>query len=108
MARSLNVRSRGHHGDGERKARTFSLPWGAGIIEEEAQAADAYHRPTIQLLTFTEGEAAGNRQVRFCYYDQVGRFQRSPLIVDEANLSQLRAALKKTPKLRQMLRKLIN
>lgn len=39
--------------------KTFSLHWGSGVIEEEAQFATHYHRPTLQLLKFTAGEADG-------------------------------------------------
>ena len=87
-------------------ARTFSLHWGSGVIEEEVQIVTAYHRPTIQLLKFTGGEAAGAREIRFCHYDHHGRFQRSPLIIDEGDLGALSRALKAAPKLRRMLAKL--
>jgi hypothetical protein len=90
-----------------RGKRTFSLRWGSGIIDEQAQASSRYHRPTIQLLRFLEGEAAGARQLRFCYYDHYGRFQRSPLIIDEADIPALRAALSHTPRLRRLLQRLL-
>ena len=41
------------------KPKTFSLLWGSGIVEEEAQIQCEYHLPTIQLLKFTAGQAAG-------------------------------------------------
>jgi hypothetical protein len=91
----------------EAKPRTFALHWGSGVIEEEATIADRYHRPAIQLLKFLDGEARGTHEIRFCYYDNHGRFQRSPLIVDEANLHELGAALKQTPRLRALLKRLI-
>jgi hypothetical protein len=87
--------------------KTFSFPWGSGIIEEEAQIETPYHRPTIQLLRFTEGEAAGGQEIRFCFYDRRGRFQRSALIVDAAELGRLRVALQRTPKLRKLLTRLV-
>ena len=34
------------------KVKTFSLHWGSGIVEEEAQIGTEYHVPTIQLLKF--------------------------------------------------------
>jgi hypothetical protein len=86
-----------------RKEKTFSLHWGSGIIEEEVQIATPYHMPTIQLLKFTVGPAAGRRAVRFCHYDARGRFQRSPLIVDEKDIETLSKALTKTSKLRTIL-----
>ncbi len=87
--------------------KTFSLHWGSGLVEEEAQIATPYHRPTIQLLKFTEGEAKGSYEIRFCVYDQSGRVQRMPLIVDERDLAPLRKALKQTPRLRKLLAKLV-
>lgn len=87
----------------KRAPKEFSLPWGKGIIEEEVQIETPYHRPTIQLLKFLEGEAAGTYEVRFCHYDRRGRFQRSPLIVDAKEFRRLQAALRKTPKLRKLI-----
>ncbi len=88
------------------KAKTFSFHWGSGVIEEEAQIMTPYHVPTIQLLKFTEGEASGSYEIRFCHYDKRGRFQRSPLIIDLNDLPRFRKALNLTPKLRRLLRKL--
>jgi len=92
---------------GHAAAKTFSLHWGSGLIEEEAQIATAYHRPTIQLLKFTAGEAAGTYEIRFCHYDHHGRFQRSPLIIDEKDVPALKKALAATPKLRRLLARLV-
>jgi hypothetical protein len=87
--------------------KTFSLHWGSGVIEEEARSVTAYHSPTIQLLKFTAGEAAGTYEIRFCHYDHHGRFQRSPLIIDEKDIPALREALAATPKLRRLLARLV-
>lgn len=89
------------------KSKSFSLHWGSGVVEEEVQSAGPYHRPTIQLLKFLDGEAAGTWQIRFCYYDHAGRFQRSPLIVGNDDLPKLRAALMKAPRLRALLKRLV-
>ncbi|HBZ68509.1 MAG TPA: hypothetical protein DEP35_01635 [Deltaproteobacteria bacterium] len=91
----------------ESEAKTFSLHWGSGVIEEEVQIATPYHHPTIQLLHFLDGEAKGSYEIRFCHYDHRGRFQRSPLIVDEKALPELRKALLRAPKLRRLLAKLV-
>ena len=91
----------------ERTMKTFSLHWGSGVVEEEAQIETPYHRPTIQLLKFTEGKAKGSYELRFCTYDHRGRFQRMPLIVDARELAPLRKALKRTPKLRKLLAQLL-
>jgi hypothetical protein len=86
--------------------KTFSLHWGSGIIEEEVQVVTPYHRPTIQLLKFTEGDAAGSYEIRFCSYDHRGRFMRMPLIIDEDEIGKIRRALQKAPKLRKLLSRL--
>jgi hypothetical protein len=87
--------------DAEQK--TFALPWGNGVVEEEVQVEAEYHLPTIQLLRFTEGRAKGTFEIRFCHYDHEGRFQRSPLIVDARDLRRLGRALQGAPKLRHLL-----
>jgi hypothetical protein len=91
----------------ERTMKTFSLHWGSGVVEEEVQIETPYHRPTIQLLRFTEGQAKGTYEIRFCVYDHSGRFQRMPLIVDERDLVPLRKALRRAPKLRKLLAQLL-
>ena len=63
--------------------KPFPLHSGNGIIEEEVQIETEYHLPTIQLLKFTDGKAKGTYEIRFCHYNHHGRFQRSPLIIDE-------------------------
>jgi hypothetical protein len=89
------------------KPKTFSLHWGSGVIEEEAQIETRYHRPTVQLLKFTRGQAAGSYEIRLCHYDLKGRFQRSPLIVDAADVPRLGRALKRAPRLRRLLGRLV-
>jgi hypothetical protein len=88
------------------KPKTFSLHWGSGVIAEEVQIVTEHHRPTIQLLEFTAGAAKGTREIRFCFYDHHGRFQRSPLIFDEQDIPALRAALEAAPNLKRLLAKL--
>ena len=83
--------------------RPFSLHWGDGSIVEEATYAGEHHEPSLQLLEFDEGYLA----VRFCYYDHTGRFQRSPLIVNESEVVGLRKALAAAPRLRSLLRELV-
>ncbi len=89
-------------------AKTFSLHWGSGIIEEEAQIVTPYHLPTIQLLKFTGGQALGSYEIRFCHYDHRGRFQRSPLIIDEKDIPAVKKALVSTPKLRKLLARMVS
>ena len=89
------------------KPKTFSLHWGSGTVEEEAQIQCEYHNPTIQLLRFTEGEAKGALEIRFCHYDHGGRFQRSPLILDAKDVPRFKRALNKTPILKKLLAQIV-
>jgi hypothetical protein len=86
--------------------KTFALHWGSGIIAEEAQIATEHHRPTIQLLEFTDGPAKGSLEIRFCFYDHRGRFQRAPLIIDDGDVAALGRALDKTPRLKRLVARL--
>jgi hypothetical protein len=83
--------------------RPFEMPWGKGEIVEEATASDEWHEPAIQLLRYEDGSYA----VRFCHYDERGRFQRSPLMVSAKTLAGLRRSLAATPRLRRLLRRLV-
>ena len=87
--------------------RPFSYHWGGGQIVEEAAYTGQHHEPSIQLLEYDEGEAAGGWSIRFCFYSREGRFQRSPLVVGDDELDGLRAALKRTPRLRALLKRLV-
>lgn len=86
--------------------RPFTMHWGSGQVIEEAAVTLEHHNPAIQLLRYDDGEAAGSLSVRFCYYSHDGRFQRSPLLLGEADIEPLRDALRQTPQLRDLLRRL--
>ncbi len=58
--------------------RSFKMPFGSGMIVEEASITSKYHEPTIQLLKFDNGD----KVIRFCSYNK-GKFSRSPLMIDE-------------------------
>ncbi len=79
------------------------MPWGKGAIVEEATAVGEWHEPALQLLRYEDGTYS----VRFAHYDHRGRFQRSPLMVSAKTLTALRRALKDAPRLRALLRKLV-
>jgi hypothetical protein len=83
------------------------MHWGRGEIIEEATFSAEYHEPTVQLLSYTEGQAAGSYSVRFCSYNHRGQFQRSPLMLGDAEIAGLRTALKETPQLREILKQLV-
>jgi len=87
--------------------RKFSLHFGSGVVAEEATCSGEYHEPTIQLLDFQEGDAAGTIMLRFCSYNHRGGFQRDPLLLSESDVGALREALRKTPRLHELLRRLI-
>ena len=91
---------------GREVPRPFAFHWGGGQIIEEAAYVGEHTEPAIQLLEY-EGHP-GSYGIRFCYYNLDGRFQRSPMMIDgEDSFEGLRAALKHTPKLQAMLRKLV-
>lgn len=85
------------------KPRRFSLHWGEGVVAEEARVAGEHHDPALQLLRFDDGPV----QVRFCYYDKRGRFQRSPLILGDDDIALLREELQGQPELLGILRRLV-
>ena len=86
-----------------RLPRPFNLPWGAGeIVEEAAFAAHAGEHgwePTIQLLVYADG----SETLRFCYYDERGRFGRGPMLLRPEDLPALRDALAEAPRIRALL-----
>ena len=85
--------------------RPFKFHWGGGQIIEEASYVGQHTEPAIQLLEY-EGHP-GTYGIRFCYYNHAGRFQRSPMMIDgDDSFEGVRQALRETPKLRELLRKL--
>ena len=52
-------------------------------------------------------ENTGSASIRFCYYSLDGRFQRSPLMLSTDEIEGLREALRGAPKLRELLRRLV-
>jgi len=89
-----------------RVPRPFALPWGIGEVVEEvsipAGAEGHGWEPTVQLLAYAEG----GETLRFCYYDQRGRFGRGPMLLRPEDLAPLRAALAGAPRIRALLRQL--
>jgi len=81
--------------------RPFKLSFGSGMIIEEASITSKYHEPTIQLLKFDNG----NKVIRFCSYNK-GRFNRSPLMIDETDLRKLGNMIKKEKDISKLISKL--
>jgi hypothetical protein len=89
------------------KEKTFSFHWGSGVVAEEAQVEGRYHLPTIQLLKYTEGDAAGEVGVRFCHYSHTGGFRRSPLVMGPEEVQAMGSELANTPELLRILRRMV-
>ena len=87
--------------------RPFAYHWGSGQIVEEAAYTGEHHEPAIQLLQYDESAGHASWSIRFCFYNPRGHFQRSPLVIGDDELKGLRAALKKSPKLRKLLKRLV-
>ncbi|MEM4067955.1 MAG: hypothetical protein QXV17_13965 [Candidatus Micrarchaeaceae archaeon] len=89
--------------------RKFQLPWGKGMITEEAaikcsisiQGSTESWEPTVQLLEFESGEMA----IRFCVYGN-GRLRRMPLILDKEQATRLALEINKNGKLKSMVKML--
>jgi len=84
--------------------RPFSFHWGSGNVVEEAWMVGEWHEPAIQLLEHEDGSLA----VRFAAYSHRGAFQRSPLMVGHDELAGLKASLRDCPRLRALLKDLVD
>ena len=49
----------------------------------------------------------GSQSIRFCCYAHSGRFRRSPLMVDKNEATGLRETLAETPRLRFLLKEIV-
>ena len=84
--------------------RPFTMPWGNGQVVEEVGIDTEYNELVIQLLRYDEPH---DDTVRFCQYWLDGRFQRQPMMISESNIPAMREALKGSPRLRELLLKLV-
>jgi hypothetical protein len=87
--------------------RPFEMHWGHGEIVEEASTTNEYHEACIQLMEYQDEEHAGYLTLRFCSYSPRGAFQRSPLMLSEDDIEGMRKALDSTPRLRELMRRLV-
>lgn len=83
--------------------RPFELHWGEGVIAEEASVKTPFHEPTIQLLAFDDG----SRSLRFCVYQDTS-FARMPLIISDEHIAALGREVKRNPRIRALLKKLVD
>jgi len=89
------------------RQRPFSYSWGSGYVAEEARVLGEHHEPAIQLLKYTDGDAAGSVSIRFCHYSHDGHFRRSPLLMSPGELDLMGCALNEAPELRDLLRRMV-
>jgi hypothetical protein len=85
--------------------RSFTMPWGNGQVIDEVGLPTEHNELVIQLLRYDD-EAIPD-SVRFCQYWHDGRFQRQPMMISEADLPGMRAALSQAPALLGLLRRLV-
>ncbi|MEX1021945.1 MAG: hypothetical protein WD058_02250, partial [Dehalococcoidia bacterium] len=90
-----------------RVPRAFMLPWGKGQILEEAAGEGGLHEPSLQLLHYELGEKKGQYAIRFAAYDSDGHIEQRPLIMNEREIDALRAELALAPRLKALLRRLV-
>lgn len=90
-----------------RVPRAFSLPWGSGLIIEEAGVEGGLHAPALQLLNYEKGEKKGQSAIRFAAYSTDGEMERRPLIVNERELATLKREIDRSPRLKALLRRLV-
>ncbi len=83
------------------------MHWGGGEITEEATFTSEWAEPTIQLMEYRDGEVAGSWSIRFCSFSHSGQFQRSPLMLNPEGIDAMREALQRTPRLLEILKRLI-
>ena len=86
-----------------RVPRPFTMHWGSGQIVEEARFEGAHTQPAIQLMRFATGDSSGSYTLRFCHFSHRGQFQRSPMMISEAEIDRLREAVSATPQIRELL-----
>ena len=89
------------------RQRPFSYSWGSGYVAEEARVRGEHHEPALQLLKYTDGDAAGRVSIRFCHYSHDGHFRRSPLLMSPDEMDLIRLALNEAPELRDLLRRMV-
>jgi hypothetical protein len=83
--------------------RPFAFPWGRGHIVEEAAYRGEHHEPCIQLLEFDDGREI----LRLCSYTLEGRFERNSWLAGADEMTGLREELVRTPRIREMLERLL-
>ena len=86
-----------------RLPRPFTMESGSGQIVEEARFEGDHAESAIQLMRFATGDSAGSYALSFCDFSRHGQFQRSPMMIREAEIDRLREAVSATPEIRELL-----
>jgi hypothetical protein len=81
------------------------MPWGDGQVVDEVGVDTEHNELVIQLLRYDDPEIADT--IRFCQYWLDGRFQRQPMMIGAAEIPAMRAALKASPAIRDLLQQLV-
>lgn len=84
--------------------RSFTMPWGDGQVVDEVGVDTEHNELVVQLLVYDE---SGEETIRFCQYWLDGRFQRQPMMLSAENVPAMRAALKRSPRIRELLEQLV-
>ncbi|MFA7249520.1 MAG: hypothetical protein WC273_07775 [Dehalococcoidia bacterium] len=87
--------------------RAFNLPWGSGLVIEEAAIEGGIHAPSVQLLRYELGQRKGQSAIRFAAYDEHGHLEQRPLMVNEREIAALRSEINRSPRLKALLRRLV-
>ena len=60
-----------------------------------------------EALKYELGEKKGQTAIRFVAYDEEGRIEQRPLIVNEREVTALRKEIARSPRLKALLRRLV-
>jgi hypothetical protein len=85
--------------------RKFTMPWGNGQVVDEVGVETEHNELVIQLLRYDDHPGD---TLRFCQYWLDGRFQRQPMMISEDHLDDVREALRASPQIRALLKRLVD
>jgi hypothetical protein len=80
------------------------MPWGDGEVVDEVGVDTEHNELVVQLLRYDDYP---EETIRFCQYWLDGRFQRQPMMLSEESIPALRDALKASPRIRELLARLV-
>ena len=80
------------------------MPWGDGEVVDEVGVETDHNEVVIQLLRYDD---LPGDTLRFCQYWLDGKFQRQPMMVSEHDIDRLRDAIRESPEIKALLRRLV-